>query len=57
MRERFKGTGSLKNFTDNTRKTKYANGLTTEKKDILDLWDIEEMDEYDKEILFEKIWI
>ena len=54
MRERFKGTGSLKNFTDNTRKTKYANGLTTEKKDILDLWDIEEMDEYDKEILFEK---
>ena len=52
MRERFKGTGSLKNFTDNTRKTKYANGLTTEKKDILDLWDIEEMDEIGYEDYF-----
>ena len=49
MRERFKGTGSLKSFADST-----GNGLTKEKKDILDLWNIEEMDEYDREDLFQK---
>lgn len=49
MRERFKGTGSLKSFADST-----GNGLTKREKDILDLWNIEEMDEYDREDLFQK---
>lgn len=54
MRERFKGTGSMKVITDNEEHNNNKSVLTKEKREILDLWNIDEMDESDRESLLEK---
>ena len=55
MRERFKGTGSLNTSNNNEIKERVkSGGLSEEKRNVLDMWHAEDIDDSDKETLYEK---
>ena len=55
MRERFKGTGSLNTSNNNEIKEMVKSGsLSEEKRNVLDMWHTEDIDDSDKETLYEK---
>ena len=54
MRERFKGTGSVNTSNSEVKERIKSSGLSEEKKNVLDMWHTEEMDDSDKESIYEK---
>ena len=54
MRERFKGTGSVNTSNSEVKERVKSSGLSEEKKNVLDMWHTEEMDDSDKESIYEK---
>ncbi len=54
MRERFKGTGSLDTSNNEIKEKVRSSGLSEEKRNVLDMWHTEDIDDSDKESLYEK---
>ena len=54
MRERFKGTGSINISNSEVKERIKSSGLSEDKKNVLDMWHTEEMDDSDRESIYEK---